>query len=420
LKQGKPDDTRNRSGASPVVVLAAPRDEFAQLNKARSPSPIEETLEPPGRIPAAPRAAAHPLRVLHTIHSLSGGGAETQLCLLLNSWPYPEIENGVFFVAGNGSEITNPAARRLPSRQKSTRHVGFLHSMLEAISRFDPDIIHIWQPEVVSIPAMLFGRLKRRKIILSYRGPRTLHRKRAYIEACLAIVCVDSIVSNHEVLTAPSYASSVFRWLFERKRGQVIRNGVAVEAVHTSPESSQKGPGFLFICVGRLTPQKNYLRLVEALKLLADRPEWSLDIWGEGESREEIEGAAAAAGLSDRIRLRGFSSAVTRAMQQACALILPSVYEGMPNVLLEAMALGVPVIAADIEGIREVVGNDPACVWINPLDPRDIARGISAVLDETVDRATLIERGQQVAARYSVATAQAAYLDLYRNLVNEP
>ena len=366
---------------------------------------------------AAPRAATRPLRVLHTIHSLSGGGAETQLRLLLNSWPYPEIENGVFFVAGDGSEITNPATRVLPSRQKSTRHVGFLRSMLEAISRFDPDIIHIWQPEVVSIPAMLFGRLLRRKTILSYRGPRTLHRKRAYIEAYLAIVCVDSIVSNHEVLTAPSYASSVFRWLFERKRGQVIRNAVAVEAVHMPPQSSDKGSGFRFICVGRLSPQKNYLRLIEALQLLADRAEWSLEIRGEGESREKIESAAAAAGLSDRIRLRGYSSAVTDAMQQARTLILPSVYEGMPNVLLEAMALGVPVIAADIEGIREVVGNEPACVWINPLDPQDMARGINAVLDGAIDRATLVAKGREIAARYSVAAAQSAYLSLYRSLV---
>jgi glycosyltransferase involved in cell wall biosynthesis len=396
------------------------------LNKRQSSSPIKETLEPPGRPSiatlspeiAALRAAARPLRVLHTIHSLSGGGAETQLRLLLNSWPYPEIENGVFFVRGNGSEITNPAVTLLPSRQKSTRSVGYLHSLLEAISRFDPDVIHIWQPEVVSIPAMLFGRLKRRKIILSYRGPRTLHRKRAYIEAYLAIVCVDSIVSNHEVLTAPSYASSVFRRLFERKRGRVIRNGVAVEAVDASPESSKSVPGFPFVCVGRLTPQKNYLRLIEALKLLADRPEWLVDIWGEGESREDIEKAIAAAGLSDRIRLRGYSSAVTRAMQEACTVILPSVYEGMPNVLLEAMALGVPVIAADIKEIREVVGNEPACVWINPLDPRDMARGINAVLDRAVDRAALIAKGRQIAARYSVAAAQAAYLDLYLNLMD--
>ena len=90
--------------------------------------------------------------------------------------------------------------------------------MWKAICHFDPDLIHIWLPESVAIPAMLIGRLQGRKVILSYRGRRRFKRKLTYIEAGLAVLCVDSIVSNHEVLAAPSYASSVFRWLFARKR----------------------------------------------------------------------------------------------------------------------------------------------------------------------------------------------------------
>jgi len=157
---------------------------------------------------------------------------------------------------------------------------------------------------------------------------------------------VDSIVSNHEVLAAPSYASSVFRWLFERKQGRVIRNGPQVDSSGPARESGKRGPGFLFTCVGRLSPAKNYRRLIEAFRLLAERRDWSLNIWGESESRDELERAVATAKLSDRISFTAFERCPSE-MLQASAVIVPSVSEGMPNVLIEAMALGVPVIAAD-------------------------------------------------------------------------
>lgn len=366
----------------------------------------------------APRAAVRPLRVLHTIHSLNGGGAETQLRLLLDSWPYPDIEHGVFFVAGDRSDITDPAVTLFKSRQRSTRRVGFIGSMLESISRFNPDVVHIWLPEAVSIPAMLIGRLQGRKVILSYRDRRRLARKLTYLEAAFAVPCVHAIVSNHEVLTAPSYRTSVFRWLFERKRGCVIRNGVRVSAALSTARSPPEAH-FRLVCVGRLSQAKNYPRLIAALRLLAARGDWSLDIWGEGESRPEIEAAVAAAGLASRVVLRGHSPAVHAEMRHASALILPSISEGMPNVLVEAMALGVPVIAADIEGIREVVGEEPACCWIDPFDTNDIARGIRTLLDGEVDSRALVASGRVVAARYSVEATQSAFADLYRRLLDE-
>jgi hypothetical protein len=137
--------------------------------------------------------ARRPQRVLHAIHSVSGGGAETQLRMRLNSWPYPDVETAVFYVAGDCSAITNPAVSLFPSRQRSTRHVDYLRSMLEAIETFDPDVIQIWLPEAVAIPAMLIGRLQRRKTILSYRVPRTFNRPLTYCEFGLGLLRVDRL-----------------------------------------------------------------------------------------------------------------------------------------------------------------------------------------------------------------------------------
>ncbi|MEO8223786.1 MAG: asparagine synthase (glutamine-hydrolyzing) [Gammaproteobacteria bacterium] len=381
-----------------------------------------------GARPAAPAVpAGRPVRVLHMIHSIYGGGAERQLLMLVNSWPHPAIELGVFFVAGDPAAITNSAVRVFVSR-RSTRHFGFVGSVAKAIDAFDPDIVHIWLPESIAIPAMLVGKLQGRKVILAYRGRMEIVRWLTALELALAVVLVDSVVSNHEVLTAPSYTRSVFRWLFARRRGVVIRNGVEVSLPigaplgatdhGPTPKGAPTGiPAFRFVCAGRLNDLKNYPRLIDALSRLGGRKDWTLDIWGEGEHRPVVEAAIARSGLAARIRLRGYAAEVQREIARASALILPSVSEGMPNVLVEAMALGIPVIAADIEGIREVIGNEPACVWVNPLDPGDIARGIEAFMDGKFDIDEFVQRGRRIAGRFSVAAAQAAYQDLYHELI---
>lgn len=403
--------------------MAAPDSGPAELLPDSSPTSPLPVISP------AVADDARPLRVLHAIHSLSGGGAETQLRLLVNSWPHADVELGVFFVAGEAAGITNPAVRLFASRRQSTKSPGFFLSVIQAIRVFDPDVIHIWLPESISIPAMLFGRLTGRRIIVSYRGRRTLERWLTWIEVALMALCADRVVSNHEVLAASSYQGSVFRWLFARKRGEVIRNGAAAPA--DLPDAAGEGAGpagqagapglpglppFRFICVGRLTPHKNYPRLMEALALLRGRTDWDLSIWGEGEDRVRVEAAIGQAGLAGRVHLRGYSGEACREIAAASALVLPSLSEGMPNVLVEAMALGVPVIASDIEGIREVVGKQPACLWINPLDPADIARGLSDFMEGRFDAADSARRGRRIAGRYSVPTAQAAWRKVYLGL----
>ncbi len=389
-----------------------------------------------GTWPALPRVAPEgpttgavirPTRVLHAIHSIYGGGAERQLRMLVNSWPHKEIQLGLFFVGGDPADITNPAVRVFASRRRSTRQAGFFWSVAQAIRVFDPDIVHIWLPESIAIPAMIAGQLQGRKLLLSYRGRRRIERWLTVVEVMLAAATVDAVVSNHEVLAAPSYAGSVFRWLFAHKRGIVIRNGVEVSPVgapsgvtapSVAPEGAPTGaPVFRFVCVGRLIVLKNYPRLIDAMTRLAGRENWALDIWGEGEDRADVETAIARSGLGSRITLRGYSENVHPEIVGASALILPSVSEGMPNVLVEAMALGIPIIAADIEGIREVIGNEPACVWVNPLDPADMARGIAAFMDGQCDVEEFVRRGRRIAGRYSVSAAQAAYRDLYRDLL---
>ncbi len=112
------------------------------------------------------------------------------------------------------------------------------------------------------------------------------------------------------------------------------------------------------VSVGRLAEQKGQLLLVEASARLRDRgADFELVIVGDGPMRQELEQLIDRLGLRDRVRITGFldNRAVRRELEAARALVLPSFAEGLPVVIMEAMALGRPVIATYIAGIPELV-----------------------------------------------------------------
>lgn len=137
------------------------------------------------------------------------------------------------------------------------------------------------------------------------------------------------------------------------------------------------------ICVGRLGEHKGQLLLVDAVKQLRDRGTYcELVLAGDGPMRPEIEAAINVAGLSDRISITGWisSEAVKEGILRARALILPSFSENMPVVIMEAMALGRPVISTYIAGIPELVQSGTNG-W---LVPSSDVEGLAAVMNEVL------------------------------------
>lgn len=138
----------------------------------------------------------------------------------------------------------------------------------------------------------------------------------------------------------------------------VIPNGVDVARFATAQplENSELGapPGTRWmIAVGRLHPQKGHQLLIEAVvPLLATHLDWRLMIVGEGPLRSELQSQIDTAGCRERIVLLGFRDDVPRLLKTASLFVLSSLWEGQPNVVAEAVAAGLPVVATDVEGVR--------------------------------------------------------------------
>lgn len=166
---------------------------------------------------------------------------------------------------------------------------------------------------------------------------------------------------------------------------QIVRCGIDLARLPARAAADRRAEAAppRIICVGRLSPEKGYAGLLHALAgLAADGAEFSLTIVGDGPSADAIRADAIALQLADRVSFRGALSEDAALAEIAAndVFVLPSLMEGLPVVLIEAMALGLPVVASRVAGIPELVEDGVNGRLFTPSDWDALRRTIEAVL----------------------------------------
>jgi len=177
---------------------------------------------------------------------------------------------------------------------------------------------------------------------------------------------------------------------------------------------------FVVAALGRLVPVKGFDLLVEAMPaLLAAVPGAHAIVIGDGPEEAALASLAEGLGVRSRVRLHGPSADVTALLAAADVLAAPSRNEGMGRALVEAMALGVPVIGTDVGGIPSVVGDDEAGRLIPPDDVPALAAALIELGRDASVRAKLAEVARERAETFSTTVAEMKMLDLYASLVGD-
>lgn len=202
-----------------------------------------------------------------------------------------------------------------------------------------------------------------------------------------------------------------------QERLKVVCNGIEVERFAPGPgvvHEAMKGRRVV-IAVGRLTPQKGLAALIEAApKVIRAVPDAGFLIVGDGPLRQDLERAAQASGAGEAILFAGEQRDVHDLMRGARVLALPSVYEGLPLVALEAMACGLPVVASAVDGVPEAVVDGETGVLVPAGDTERLADALIGLLRDPARGEEMGRKGRaRVEARFSasrmVEEMQAVY-----------
>lgn len=218
------------------------------------------------------------------------------------------------------------------------------------------------------------------------------------------------------IVPSASVADVAAAWSgLPRERIDVIPNAVEMPVLTRSDRIA--GPwrvGF----VGRLDPVKRVTDLVEAVARL---PAVVLHVYGDGPDRANVEAAVARLGLRDRVRLHGTVPSSADALATIDTLVLPSEAEGFGLVLVEAMAAGVPVVATDVAGIRDVVQDGMNGLLVPVRRPDFIAEAIGRVHEDSVMRKQLIAGGRTaVRTSYEWDAVLSQYVRVLKQLDVRP
>jgi len=227
-----------------------------------------------------------------------------------------------------------------------------------------------------------------------------LLRRRLYPEARYVAVLTDESLG---------YFSSL-----AHMRGRIIPNALTPAVFAHSDEVPEQRHGKTLMAMGRLAHEKGFDLLLSAFAVVATKHrDWTLEILGEGPIRAYLLSCIQKHGLEERVLMSGFTRRPFDALRRADLFALSSLDEGFPNVLLEAMACGLPVVSFDCpSGPRHIIRNGVDGVLVPPRDAKAMAAALDHLMGDEAERKRLASKAREVVERFGVAKVMSMWEEL--------
>jgi glycosyltransferase involved in cell wall biosynthesis len=217
------------------------------------------------------------------------------------------------------------------------------------------------------------------------------------------------------------------KWAYLRYDKMIYQTEIARELLHGEYRSDCQAtvlPNFLrkikeypvtkrkqIVSVGRLSVEKGHRFLVEAFARLGET-DWRLALVGDGWRREELEQQVRDLGIADRVDFLGYQSEVDRHMQESEIFVLPSLIEGMPNALIEAMANGLACVSFDCQtGPAELIDHGVNGFLVETGNVEELAQRIQELIDDDALRQRLARNARQLREEYQLDKIGKKHLD---------
>ena len=312
--------------------------------------------------------------------SLSGGGAERVACNLA-TFLYNHGNEVEFLTFGNDdkSYYYDPHINRINLLEDSERGNAFKESFIRIVRFVKYLVLKKQDVYIVTLPVTIimllsFSFLTKSKIIASERcDPQKLPSKQ---QKGLKFFCKNA---DGWIFQTPEVMNWYLPSLGSTKR-IVIPNAINPSFLENQLDQQKEK---VIITSGRLKKQKNHKLLIDSFALIASKfIDYKLLILGEGGLRNSLESLIEEYRLNDRVTLLGYVDNVKERLSRASVFVLSSLYEGMPNALIEAMALGLPCISTDCDGggARYLINDGENGLLVPNNDVNALANAIDKIL----------------------------------------
>ncbi|KIX84467.1 glycosyltransferase [Thermus filiformis] len=363
------------------------------------------------------------IRVLHILPNFGPGGAERLVVDLMEAMDKERFEVAAVSLFPESGTMLEQEVREkglnvffLNKRRGPDPNV--VRPLSSVIRTFKPQVVHthLYVLRYALLPS-LFHRVPVRVHTMHNVAQKEVDAVGKWVHRlAFGFLGVVPVSISQEV------ASTVRAVYGPRVQTPVIYNGIPLErfsggGVQTWPRRGK----LVWIHVGRFAPQKNHRLLVEAFaQALARLPSMELWLVGEGPLRPQVEEQVQKAGLVEYVRFLGLRRDIPELLSQADALLLPSDWEGVPLVVLEAMAAGKPVVATKVGGVPELVEHGVTGFLVPPGDPGALAEAILRVASSGELRRQMGEAGwERVRERFDIRQTARAYGELYLGLLEK-
>jgi len=366
------------------------------------------------------RGGGSQVRKTVVISNIRGGGSVWAAAQWANAWS----ERGdvvsivaIFSTEGEGGDFPLHERVSLLKMDLSDRPVGNrlaalkrllcgLYAIRKAVRQTRPDVVISFDGPVNTRTLMACLGLRVPVVVMEQAHPAYYSFGRFW-ERCREFVYPRAAAVVNLTRTASD-------WCVERfapRRVEVIHN--PLYPVKGRARLDHAGPKTL-ITAARMVEQKRLDLLIRAFAQIAGRhPDWRLVIYGDGPDRPELERQAAATGLGDRIAMPGWTEYLSARMAEADLFVLSSAYEGFGNVIVEALAVGLPVVSFDCpSGPSDIIRHGVDGLLVPPLDVEALALALSSLMADDALRRRMGARGPEVLERFTMEGTLAKWDEL--------
>lgn len=332
------------------------------------------------------------MRIMFVTPSMNYGGAERVISILCNEWERKR-HSICLVITGENNRCVYPLAEGIKlvclgginAANKST-HLKLVKKIRRIIKIETPDVVITFINDICAYTAISMIGLKIPLIYSERNDPNKVNqRKRDKIFRKIAEYFSNGIVFQTRGAQS-CYSKKV------QKKSTIILNPMNIKDL---PKCDYENARKEIVSVGRLEPQKNQKLLIEAFSKIEDKyPEYILKIYGTGSLEQKLKEQIRNLSLEFKVFLMGNSNHILEDIKEASLFVLSSDFEGLPNSLIEAMALGLPCLSTDCSpgGAREVIKNGENGLLTKCGDINQLAEAMMFLLKK---RSRSIEFGQK-------------------------